>query len=138
VARSAVDNPIKLGGKTLKSLPRWVTTVWRLAFDIAVGSCRRTPTTRIVANLLIQGLRKSFGDVPVLRGIDLEIEVGEFIVFVGPSGCGKSTLLRCIAGLEDIPAGELRISGERVNDVPPSKRGIAMVFQNYACTRTCR
>ncbi len=85
-----------------------------------------------MANLLIQGLRKSFGDVHVLHGIDLEITDGEFIVFVGPSGCGKSTLLRCIAGLEDITVGDLRIGGELVNDVPPSKRGIAMVFQSYA------
>jgi multiple sugar transport system ATP-binding protein len=85
-----------------------------------------------MANLQIQGLRKSFGDVHVLQGIDLQIDDGEFVVFVGPSGCGKSTLLRCIAGLEDITAGDLRIDGEVVNDVPPSKRGIAMVFQSYA------
>ena len=85
-----------------------------------------------MANLLIQGLRKSFGEVHVLHGIDLEIADGEFVVFVGPSGCGKSTLLRCIAGLEDITAGDLRIGSEWVNDVPPSKRGIAMVFQSYA------
>ena len=85
-----------------------------------------------MANLLIQALRKSFGEVHILHGIDLEIADGEFVVFVGPSGCGKSTLLRCIAGLEDITAGDLRIGGEWMNDVPPSKRGIAMVFQSYA------
>jgi multiple sugar transport system ATP-binding protein len=85
-----------------------------------------------MANLLIQDLRKSFGDVHVLQGIDLQIEDGEFVVFVGPSGCGKSTLLRCIAGLEDITSGELRIGDDVVNDEPPSKRGIAMVFQSYA------
>src|SRR5690349_11756402 len=75
-----------------------------------------------------EGLR----DVPVLRDIDLEIGEGEFVVFVGPSGCGKSTLLRVIAGLEDITSGDLWIGDERVNDVPPSERGIAMVFQSYA------
>jgi ABC-type sugar transport system ATPase subunit len=68
----------------------------------------------------------------VLHGINLHIEKGEFIVFVGPSGCGKSTLLRCIAGLEEITGGTLEIDGMVVNDVPPSQRGIAMVFQTYA------
>ncbi|MBP1772948.1 MAG: malK [Holophagaceae bacterium] len=85
-----------------------------------------------MANLQFQALRKSFGDSEILHGIDLEIQDGEFIVFVGPSGCGKSTLLRCIAGLEEITSGELSIGGQKVNDVPPSKRGIAMVFQSYA------
>ncbi len=85
-----------------------------------------------MANLQFKALRKSFGEVEILHGIDLEIQDGEFIVFVGPSGCGKSTLLRCIAGLEEITDGELRIGGKVVNDVPPSKRGIAMVFQSYA------
>ena len=85
-----------------------------------------------MANLQFKALCKSFGDVEILHGIDLEILDGEFIVFVGPSGCGKSTLLRCIAGLEDITSGELFIGGKPMNDVPPSKRGIAMVFQSYA------
>jgi multiple sugar transport system ATP-binding protein len=85
-----------------------------------------------MANLQFKALRKSYGEVPILHGIDLEIQDGEFIVFVGPSGCGKSTLLRCIAGLEEITSGELFIGGELVNEVPPSKRGIAMVFQSYA------
>src|ERR1035437_6230453 len=85
-----------------------------------------------MANLQFKALSKSFGDVEILHGIDLEIEDGEFIVFVGPSGCGKSTLLRCIAGLEEITSGELFIGGKPMNDVPPSKRGIAMVFQSYA------
>jgi len=85
-----------------------------------------------MANLAFKALRKSYGEVPILHGIDLEIQDGEFIVFVGPSGCGKSTLLRCIAGLEEITSGELFIAGKRVNEVPPSKRGIAMVFQSYA------
>ncbi len=85
-----------------------------------------------MANLQFKALRKSFGDVEILHGIDLEIQDGEFIVFVGPSGCGKSTLLRCIAGLEEITSGELLIGGQTMNEVPPSKRGIAMVFQSYA------
>ncbi len=85
-----------------------------------------------MADVKLAGVRKSFGEVHVLRGIDLEIRDGEFMVFVGPSGCGKSTLLRTIAGLEDITAGEMTIGGRRVNDVPPSGRGIAMVFQSYA------
>jgi multiple sugar transport system ATP-binding protein len=85
-----------------------------------------------MANLQLKGLRKAYGDVQTLHGIDLEIADGEFVVFVGPSGCGKSTLLRCIAGLEEITGGELYIGGEHVNEVPPSKRGIAMVFQSYA------
>jgi ABC-type sugar transport system ATPase subunit len=77
-------------------------------------------------------VKKSFGTVDVIKGVDLAIKDGEFVVFVGPSGCGKSTLLRLIAGLEDITAGTLKIGGEVVNEVPPSKRGIAMVFQSYA------
>ncbi|HEX6707343.1 MAG TPA: sn-glycerol-3-phosphate ABC transporter ATP-binding protein UgpC [Albitalea sp.] len=85
-----------------------------------------------MANVQLKALKKSYGDLQIIPGIDLEIRDGEFVVFVGPSGCGKSTLLRCIAGLEDITGGDLFIAGERVNDVPPSKRGIAMVFQSYA------
>ncbi|MBS0435081.1 MAG: sn-glycerol-3-phosphate ABC transporter ATP-binding protein UgpC [Proteobacteria bacterium] len=85
-----------------------------------------------MANVLLKSLKKAFGDAVIIPGIDLEIRDGEFIVFVGPSGCGKSTVLRCIAGLEDITSGELYIGGQRVNDEPPAKRGIAMVFQSYA------
>ena len=85
-----------------------------------------------MANLLLKSLKKSFGDIQIIPGIDLEIRDGEFMVLVGPSGCGKSTVLRCIAGLEEITSGELYIDGQLVNDVPPSKRGIAMVFQSYA------
>ncbi|WP_174803974.1 ABC transporter ATP-binding protein [Martelella limonii] len=77
-------------------------------------------------------VKKTYGNVEVLHGIDLEIEPGEFVVFVGPSGCGKSTLLRMIAGLEEISGGNISIDGQVVNNVPPSKRGIAMVFQSYA------
>ncbi len=75
---------------------------------------------------------KSFGETEVIHGVDLEIEKQEFTVFVGPSGCGKSTLLRLIAGLEELNAGAIHIGGERIDDLPPSRRGIAMVFQNYA------
>ncbi|MBN9434893.1 MAG: sn-glycerol-3-phosphate ABC transporter ATP-binding protein UgpC [Bosea sp.] len=85
-----------------------------------------------MAGLLLRGVKKSYGTVKVLHGIDLDIKSGEFIVFVGPSGCGKSTLLRLIAGLEDITGGTLQIDGQVVNQLAPSKRGIAMVFQSYA------
>jgi multiple sugar transport system ATP-binding protein len=84
------------------------------------------------ANLALRGLRKTFGDIEVVHGVDLDIAPGEFVVFVGPSGCGKSTLLRMIAGLEPISAGDLLLSGQRMNSVPPARRGIAMVFQSYA------
>ncbi len=80
----------------------------------------------------LKGIRKSYGDVPVIRGIDLEVQDGEFLVFVGPSGCGKSTTLRMIAGLESITAGELLIDGQRANELRPADRGTAMVFQSYA------
>jgi multiple sugar transport system ATP-binding protein len=80
----------------------------------------------------LKGIHKRYGEVEVIKGIDLEVRDGEFLVFVGPSGCGKSTLLRMIAGLEDITAGELRIDGQRANDVHPAERGAAMVFQSYA------
>lgn len=85
-----------------------------------------------MADVVLRGIRKSFGKIETLHGIDLDINDGEFVVFVGPSGCGKSTVLRVIAGLEDITAGELRIGGKLCNDIPPSERGVAMVFQSYA------
>ena len=85
-----------------------------------------------MADVRLEKVQKAYGDVHVLRDIDLEVRDGEFMVFVGPSGCGKSTLLRTIAGLEDITGGTLSIGGQVVNDVPPSERGIAMVFQSYA------
>ena len=80
----------------------------------------------------ISGVRKSFGGTDVIRGIDIDIDDGSFVVLVGPSGCGKSTLLRMVAGLEDVTAGESRIGGRVVNDLPPRDRDIAMVFQSYA------
>jgi multiple sugar transport system ATP-binding protein len=85
-----------------------------------------------MASVRLRGIRKDYGDNPVIKGIDLDIEDGQFVVFVGPSGCGKSTLLRIIAGLEDITEGQLEIGGTPSNDVAPSERGIAMVFQSYA------
>ena len=86
-----------------------------------------------MTSIVFNGVHKSYGDHPaVLREVDLEIRDGEFCVFIGPSGCGKSTLLRMIAGLEEISAGDLFIGGQRMNDVAPAKRGIAMVFQSYA------
>ena len=80
----------------------------------------------------LRGIRKSYGKVDVIRGVDLDVADGEFIVFVGPSGCGKSTTLRMIAGLETITGGELLIDGVRANDLRPADRGAAMVFQSYA------
>jgi multiple sugar transport system ATP-binding protein len=80
----------------------------------------------------IESLVKAFGDTEILHGINLEIEEREFAVFVGPSGCGKTTLLRLIAGLEEVSAGTIHIAGRRVDQLPPDKRGLAMVFQNYA------
>nr|WP_145546761.1 sn-glycerol-3-phosphate ABC transporter ATP-binding protein UgpC [Variovorax boronicumulans] len=85
-----------------------------------------------MASVTIQGVKKNFGDVPILHGVDIDIQDGSFTVLVGPSGCGKSTLLRMIAGLEQINGGEIRIGERRVNDLPPKERDIAMVFQNYA------
>jgi multiple sugar transport system ATP-binding protein len=78
------------------------------------------------------GVRKRFGSIEVIKGIDLEVQDGEFMVFVGPSGCGKSTTLRMIAGLESISSGDLLIDGQRANDLHPAERGAAMVFQSYA------
>ncbi len=85
-----------------------------------------------MATIKLENIRKSFGDFEVIKGVSLEIADREFVVFVGPSGCGKSTLLRLVAGLEEISAGDLFIDGARMNDVPPAKRGLAMVFQSYA------
>lgn len=85
-----------------------------------------------MANLRIEGVRKSFGDQEVIRGVDLSVDHGEFLVFVGPSGCGKSTMLRLITGLEDVSAGRIFIDEEDVTQEKPSKRGVAMVFQSYA------
>jgi multiple sugar transport system ATP-binding protein len=85
-----------------------------------------------MASLSVQAVKKSYGSVPVLHGVDLEINDGEFLILVGPSGCGKSTLLRMIAGLESITGGTISIGDRVVNDLPPKARDIAMVFQSYA------
>src|SRR5437868_10133055 len=85
-----------------------------------------------MSSVSIRKVQKDYGPVPVIRGVDVEIDDGEFVILVGPSGCGKSTLLRMIAGLENITGGEIRIGERVVNNVPPKERDIAMVFQNYA------
>ena len=85
-----------------------------------------------MADISLKQVIKRFGDVQTIHGVDLEIENGEFVVFVGPSGCGKSTLLRMVAGLEEITSGEIHIDHQLVNDVDPAERGVAMVFQSYA------
>jgi multiple sugar transport system ATP-binding protein len=85
-----------------------------------------------MASLGLKGVVKRFGAAEVIHGVDLEVRDGEFVVFVGPSGCGKSTLLRMIAGLEEVSEGDVHIDGERVNEIPAAKRGLAMVFQSYA------
>lgn len=85
-----------------------------------------------MSSVTLRNLSKAYGDNLISKNVDLDINEGEFVVFVGPSGCGKSTLLRCIAGLEDITSGELYIGDKLMNDVPPSERGVGMVFQSYA------
>ena len=85
-----------------------------------------------MATITLRNIHKNYGDVEVIRGVDLDVQHQEFVVIVGPSGCGKSTLLRLIAGLEEIHDGELFIDGQKANDIPPAERGVAMVFQNYA------
>src|SRR5688572_9202575 len=82
--------------------------------------------------LKLSGVEKFFGPVRALKGIDLDIQKGEFVVFVGPSGCGKSTLLRSIAGLEPIDGGRIELDGRDITQLPSSKRDLAMVFQSYA------
>ena len=86
----------------------------------------------MMSGITLQKVEKWFGEVQVIKGVDLEIEEGEFVVFVGPSGCGKSTLLRMIGGLEDTSRGSILIGENDVTDQPPSKRGLTMVFQSYA------
>ena len=85
-----------------------------------------------MANISLNSLTKKYGSTEVLHHIGAEIEDGEFVVIVGPSGCGKSTLLRMVAGLESVTSGDVMIGGNRVNDLEPANRDIAMVFQNYA------
>src|SRR5512140_3933699 len=85
-----------------------------------------------MGQITLQGVRKSFGPVNIIKDANLDIPDGAFVVFVGPSGCGKTTLLRLIAGLEDVTGGQILIDGRNVVDVPPAKRGLSMVFQSYA------
>ncbi|MEO1308839.1 MAG: ABC transporter ATP-binding protein, partial [Pseudomonadota bacterium] len=85
-----------------------------------------------MGQITLQNVRKAFGEVEVIPPLNLAIEDGEFVVFVGPSGCGKSTLLRLIAGLEDVTDGQINIDGADATEIPPAKRGLAMVFQSYA------
>ncbi|MCR9148564.1 MAG: ABC transporter ATP-binding protein [Rhodobacteraceae bacterium] len=85
-----------------------------------------------MGSIVLEKVKKSFGDVTVIPPLDLQIDDGEFVVFVGPSGCGKSTLLRLIAGLEDVSGGTIRIDGRDATEIPPARRGLAMVFQSYA------
>jgi len=85
-----------------------------------------------MGQITLNQITKSFGDIQVIPPLDLQINDGEFVVFVGPSGCGKSTLLRLIAGLEDVSSGDITIDGRNATEVPPAKRGLAMVFQSYA------
>jgi multiple sugar transport system ATP-binding protein len=85
-----------------------------------------------MGSIELRGVEKWFGEVQVIKGVDLAIEDGEFIIFVGPSGCGKSTLLRMIGGLEETSRGAMLIDGKDVTDQPPAKRGLSMVFQSYA------
>ena len=85
-----------------------------------------------MSSVTIKNVRKNYGTLEVVHGINLTIEDGSFVVLLGPSGCGKSTLLRMIAGLESVTGGDIEIQGRRVNDVHPKDRNIAMVFQNYA------
>ena len=85
-----------------------------------------------MATLKLENIQKSFGSVEIIKGVDLDVQDGEFVVFVGPSGCGKSTLLRMISGLEQTSSGNIWLDGEWVNDHTPFERGIAMVFQSYA------
>ncbi len=85
-----------------------------------------------MSDIVLKEVSKSYGAVSVLDKVSMHIQSGEFIVFLGPSGCGKSTLLRMIAGLEEVTGGEIHLGGERVDQLPPNERGVAMVFQNYA------
>ena len=89
-------------------------------------------------SVTIRQLKKNFGTTPVLRGIDIDIQGGEFVALVGPSGCGKSTLLRLIAGLEEADAGDILLGERRINDAAPRDRDVAMVSRTMRCIRTCQ
>src|SRR6187455_1886433 len=90
------------------------------------------PEGAVMAEIVLDGVTKVFGEVIAVNTVSLQVDDGEFMVLVGPSGCGKSTVLRMLAGLEEVTAGEISIGGEQVTDLEPKLRDIAMVFQNYA------
>ena len=85
-----------------------------------------------MGSIELSTIEKWYNEAQVIKGIDLQIQAGEFIIFVGPSGCGKSTLLRMIGGLEETSRGKISINGQEVTDKPPAKRGLSMVFKSYA------
>ncbi len=122
-----------MAGAVLLTAPMLVVFVLLQRHFIA-GICRRRRQIRRRAwqAVTLKNVVKRFGVFEIIHGASLDVDDGEFVVFVGPSGCGKSTLLRMIAGLEDISGGEIAIGGKVVNDVEPADRGIAMVFQSYA------
>jgi len=113
-------------------LPRHCDVAAAAPHASSLGESARDLRKECMASVTIQAVKKNFGDVPILHGVDIDIRDGSFTVLVGPSGCGKSTLLRMIAGLEQINSGEIRIGDRVVNDLQPKERDIAMVFQNYA------
>src|SRR5690606_22375425 len=101
----------------------------QLVSDLTVGAVKKETG---MGQITLTQVSKSFGEMQVIPPLDLTIEDGSFVVFVGPSGCGKSTLLRLIAGLEDITSGRIEIDGRDATELPPARRGLAMVFQSYA------
>jgi ABC-type multidrug transport system fused ATPase/permease subunit len=109
----------------------WTAAVW-LAWASPKSRCRCWPGRGLMGAIELKSVEKWFGEVQVIKGVDLSIADGEFVIFVGPSGCGKSTLLRMIAGLEETSRGQVVIDGRDATAEPPSKRGLAMVFQSYA------
>src|ERR671917_2910802 len=114
------------------SAPGRCSSIFKACRDAVAGGSNRNGDSAQMASVEIREVTKSFGATPVIHGVSIDIEDGEFVILVGPSGCGKSTLLRMIAGLENITGGEIRIGSRVVNNVPPKERDIAMVFQNYA------
>jgi lactose/L-arabinose transport system ATP-binding protein len=112
-------------------LQQGATTIAAGGRETTVNGARHDREERM-AGLKLTSVRKSFGELAVIHSVDLDIDSGEFVVFVGPSGCGKSTLLRLIAGLEETTSGRIEIDGSDVTEVAPSERGVAMVFQSYA------
>src|SRR4051794_21532173 len=121
-------------GAILRPFQRVAPNGRAIAVNLRSGTAPRQESC--VASLELNGVRKSFGAIPVLDDVSLSLEAREFIAFLGPSGSGKSTLLRIIAGLERADAGEVWLEGRRIDQLPPGERGVAMVFQHYALIRT--